>query len=121
MTNRGRRRAIVVLLIAGASLVRAEQSRDQARPGSATGTARIDGIVMESDNRQPIRRVIVTLTGSELPSGRTAISDDDGRFVFEGVPAGRFDVVGDEAGVHSGRVRRRPSRASGHSTAGQSR
>lgn len=95
MISASRHRGLVIFIsaiaIAAGIAVRADQARDQSRAASATGTARVDGVVMETDNR-PIRRVIVTLTGSEVPAGRTAISDDDGRFAFDGLPAGRFTI-----------------------------
>ena len=58
-----------------------------------TETARIAGIVIDPQ-QQPVRRVIVTVTAAELPGGRSTISDDDGRFAFDQLPAGRFTISG---------------------------
>jgi hypothetical protein len=74
------------------------QQTGRDRPGvpatAPAGTARIAGIVVEADpTATTIRRAILTLTGAELPRGRTTISDDQGRFVFEQLPAGRFTLT----------------------------
>jgi uncharacterized protein (DUF2141 family) len=69
-----------------------QTSRDRADPAAPpAGTARLAGVVLDTaPDPQPVRRAILTLTGTELPRGRTAISDDDGRFTFEQLPAGRY-------------------------------
>ena len=57
--------------------------------------ARVAGVVVDtSAPPQPLRRAIVTLRSDALPGGRGAISDDNGRFVFEGVPPGRYTLIG---------------------------
>jgi hypothetical protein len=38
--------------------------------------------------------VIVTLTAAELPGGRAAVTDAEGRFAFDHLPAGRYVVSG---------------------------
>ena len=59
---------------------------------SQTGTGEIAGVVMSADaTPQPIRRAIVTLAG-DLPESRSVITDDAGRFMFGGLPAGRFTI-----------------------------
>jgi protocatechuate 3,4-dioxygenase beta subunit len=64
----------------------------QTRP--VTGTAELAGRVVTADETQaPVRRAIVTVTGSELALGRSAITDDEGRFRFDGLPAGRFTLT----------------------------
>ena len=56
-------------------------------------TATISGAVVAADGRhEPVRRVVVTMSGAELPLGRSAITDDEGRFSIEGLPAGRFSL-----------------------------
>jgi uncharacterized protein (DUF2141 family) len=39
-----------------------------------------------------VRRAIVTVSGSELATSRTTITDDDGRFVIRNLPAGRVMI-----------------------------
>lgn len=41
----------------------------------------------------PLSRVLVTITGPALKASRTLITDDQGRFAFSDLPAGRFTVV----------------------------
>src|SRR5262245_65181694 len=66
------------------------------RPASladATGTALVSGAIRDNAPQpQPVARAIVTLKSAELPRGRTVISDDQGRFVFDRLPAGRFTL-----------------------------
>jgi hypothetical protein len=64
-------------------------------PASAqarTGTGRIAGHVVASGPQPtPVRRAIVTMAGGA--GSRSAITDDDGAFVFDGVPVGRFTLT----------------------------
>jgi hypothetical protein len=70
-----------------------QPARDQRGGPEPAGTARIAGIVVDTSTPpQPLRRAIVTLRADGLPDGRSTISDDDGRFAFEGLPAGRFTL-----------------------------
>ena len=58
-----------------------------------TGNATVSGLVVDDDNpAQPVRRAIVVLAGEGLRPSRGAITDDDGRFVFTGVPHGQFTL-----------------------------
>jgi len=56
----------------------------------APATGVVSGTVVSDDAATPLRRVVVTLVGSTLPIGRSAITDDEGRFEIGQVPAGRF-------------------------------
>jgi hypothetical protein len=83
------------------------QQAGRDRPGvpitAPTGTGRMSGIVVDVDpNATPIRRAIVSLTGAELPRGRSTISDDQGRFAFEQLPAGRFTLTSTKAAYIAG-------------------
>jgi len=82
----------VSTVIAGALLL-VTQARDTAQPSAELGTAAIAGVVMArtaSGPPQPARRAIVTLAGDGLPAGRSTITDDEGRFALNQLPAGRF-------------------------------
>lgn len=57
---------------------------------SAVGSATISGRVLEAGTHQPVRRAIVTLSGGALAVGRSAVTDDDGRFAIARVPDGDF-------------------------------
>jgi hypothetical protein len=55
------------------------------------GTAVLSGAVVTNDaNPQPIRRARITLNGDIRIEGQVATSDDAGRFVFRGIPPGRY-------------------------------
>ncbi len=57
------------------------------------GAAALSGTVVTDDSfAAPVRRAIVTISGSGLTPSRSVITDDDGRFAFDGLPAGRFDL-----------------------------
>jgi hypothetical protein len=89
---------VAMCILATTSLVAHQQTRDSTTRPPASGTARIAGIVVSADgSATPVRRVIVTLNGGELPGGRTAITDDEGRFSFDHLPAGRFTLIGTKA------------------------
>ena len=83
--------------VAGAQVPPA-QTRDTAKPVNQTGNARLTGrIVSETATPTPVRRAIVSLRGTGLPAGRSAITDDAGRFAFDGLPDGRFTVTATKA------------------------
>ena len=66
----------------------------QNRPASAAGTARVRGVVV-SDTGAPIRDAEIILSGAQVREGR---SDDNGRFDFDGLVAGRFYLNVTKAG-----------------------
>jgi hypothetical protein len=69
------------------------QGRDVATVPTAA-TATLSGIVVNDEEPpQPVRRAIVTLTGDGLRHSRSAVSDDDGRFILSGLPPGRFTLT----------------------------
>jgi protocatechuate 3,4-dioxygenase beta subunit len=63
-----------------------------------TGTGSISGTVVIAGSGQPARRARVNLSGAELRGGRTATTDAEGRFAFQGLPAGRFTVSASKTG-----------------------
>jgi len=84
---------LVVLTIAAAP---AAQQASRDGPGRAAfGTASIAGtLVTDDDEKRPVRRATVTLNGADLGQGRIAVTDDQGRFVFPDLPAGRYTLSG---------------------------
>ena len=59
----------------------------------ATGTAVVSGTVVTNDSTPvPIRRARVTLRPDITSNGWSATTDDQGRFVFRGVAAGRLTL-----------------------------
>jgi hypothetical protein len=84
--------AVAVLAMALCSPAVLAQQRD-AR-AVATGTAAVTGVVWSAGGSpHPMRRVVVSISGGGLPDARSVITDDDGRFAFERLPAGTFTVV----------------------------
>lgn len=87
--------------------------RDARATTNQAGAARLSGrIVSDAATPAPIRRAIVTLRGTGLPAGRSAITDDNGRFTFDSLPDGRFTVTATKtAWLSSSYGARRPGRA----------
>ena len=70
-----------------------QQPRDGVRPATS-GSSRLAGVVVTDERTpRPVRRAIVTIAGSALGMSRSTITDDNGGFVFDGLPAGRFTVT----------------------------
>jgi protocatechuate 3,4-dioxygenase beta subunit len=89
----------------------AAPERDGASPPAAIGTGEISGVVFVLGNGAPVRRAQVTLSGPELRGQRTTVTDDQGRFTFQVVPAGRFNLTANKAGhVSSSYGAKRPGR-----------
>lgn len=57
-----------------------------------TGTSTVSGLVVAASTGQPVRRAYVRMTGQELPGGRAALTDADGRYRLEELPAGRYTI-----------------------------
>jgi hypothetical protein len=78
-------------------LLLAQQRDATTQKPVPTGSGEISGRVVTADrNPQPLRRVVVTLTGA-VPTPRSVLTDDDGRFVFSRLPAGTFSVTARKA------------------------
>jgi hypothetical protein len=56
------------------------------------GTASIAGVVTLNGSPTPVRRAQVSLNGGGMRGGRSTITNDQGRFSFVGLPAGRFTL-----------------------------
>ena len=67
----------------------------------AVGTAVVAGTVMLAGSTQPARRVRVGLSGAEGRGERSAITDDQGRFSFTALPAGRYTLTASKPGYVS--------------------
>jgi uncharacterized protein (DUF2141 family) len=76
------------------------------------GTASISGIVVDDESpAKPVRRALVTLTGTDLRPNRGAVTDDNGRFAIGNLPAGAFTLtVADPSYVTSVYGAKRPGR-----------
>ena len=58
----------------------------------AAGSAGVTGTVVVAGTGQPARRARVTLNATEGGGSRTAMTDDDGRYTFNDLAAGRYTV-----------------------------
>jgi protocatechuate 3,4-dioxygenase beta subunit len=88
-------RLLLPLLFALSAVVSAQQPpRDGAVAVPPTGTGSITGVV-RNDIGEAVRRAVVTTSGGLTTS---AITDDQGRFVLSGLPAGRFTVTARKPG-----------------------
>jgi hypothetical protein len=54
------------------------------------GTAHIRGRVTAADGGQPLRRVLIRVTAAGQPWNRTTMTDVDGRYDLNDLPAGRY-------------------------------
>jgi hypothetical protein len=73
------------------------QARD-AQTKLAVGSASISGVVVDAgDPTVPIRRAIVTAAGAALGEARSTVTDDNGAFALDHLPAGSFTVTASKA------------------------
>ena len=86
--------ALALVVPVNASLQSPARDQVPARP-VPSGTAVLGGVVTSDDaNARPIRRVIVTLSGT---AGATqTVTDDAGRFAFGDLPAGRYTLTAEK-------------------------
>ena len=70
--------------------------RDQA--AITTGTARIRGVIVATDDGRPLRRVTVRVNAPELREQRSVTTDLSGRYEIAELPAGRYTVTASRAG-----------------------
>ena len=71
-----------------------------ARPADAVpaGTSSITGTIVVAGSGAPARRARVTLSGEALRGGRSVTSDDQGRYAFSALPAGRYTLTASKVG-----------------------
>src|SRR5580704_16085803 len=64
------------------------------------GRGVVSGVVVEAASGEAVRKAVVTLTWQGTPrSWATTRTDGSGRFRFEGLPAGKYDLRAAKAGV----------------------
>lgn len=78
----------------------AGQGRDAAQT-PVVGTGMIVGQVVTGDAGTPVRRARVNLSGAELRGQRSTTTDEEGRFVFTQLPAGRYTMTASKTGFVS--------------------
>lgn len=74
----------------------------QGQTPAPTGTGVMMGTVTMAGTGQPVEGVRVTLSGTELRATRSALTNDDGQFLFDRLPAGTYTVRGTRTGHISG-------------------
>jgi hypothetical protein len=72
-----------------------QQARDRAQLPKGTGS--ISGRVLAADTGRPVKRATVTVTGGGR-GGRTAATDDQGRYQITELTAGNYTVTGSKNG-----------------------
>lgn len=92
--------AVIAAAMTLAPLVAAPGQQRDVAGGTATAMtpASVSGTVTGRTPDVHVRRVIVTLVGSGMPSTRSVVTDDDGHFTFSKVPQGQYTVVATKAG-----------------------
>jgi carboxypeptidase family protein len=85
--------AVLALVLASYAAPQVVRQPPRDRRTVVSGRAALAGVVIEDDERSaPLRRAKVTLNSPELPVGRTVITNDNGTFTFDHLPAGRYTV-----------------------------
>jgi hypothetical protein len=94
------RRAVFLAVVMGVGSLglgaqqRDATQRDATGRNTPVGTAVLSGqTVTDDEAARPLRRVLLTLSGAEIRGDRQVMSDDQGRFAFEGLPAGRYTLT----------------------------
>jgi hypothetical protein len=86
------------IVVANLLLLPATGSQQRDVPESTTaGTAKLSGVVLTSEPiPRPVRAAVVTVSGP-LPVSRSVLTNDEGQFAVDGLPAGRYKVVANKA------------------------
>src|SRR6187200_2137746 len=88
--------ALMLAAMLGAGAVLHAQSRGVAGSGSATLSGQV--IRTEGSTRTPVARVLVTAGLGDSNGNRLAVTDDQGRFEFTGLPAGGYLLTASRLG-----------------------
>src|SRR4051812_18113277 len=81
----------VVAVAVSVSVAWSFQTAPRDVPRERVGTSSLSGIVTTADAaHRPLAWASVTLTGEALISPQQAVTDDDGRFRFEGLRGGLY-------------------------------
>ena len=88
----------LIILAAGVALALQGPVRDSPVQVPRGGTAMLAGTVVAAgqSSATPVRRVLVTLTGTGISTFVQALTDDQGHFAFTGLPAGRFSLTAEK-------------------------
>lgn len=75
-----------------------QPARDTQAQAPATGTGAITGTVVGGDSGRAVRKARVTLSGGDLRSAKSAVTDEQGAFTFVDLPAGRYTLSASKPG-----------------------
>ncbi len=75
-----------------------QPARDAQPQQPVTGTGIIAGLVVTEGSGAPVRRARVNLSAPELRGARSVLTDDDGKFSFSALPAGRYSLQASKPG-----------------------
>ena len=74
-------------------------------PPPQPGTAQLRGRILDAETGKPVRRALVRIfpmvQGAPETQGRTLVSDDDGRYEFKELKAGRYSLSASKSGYVS--------------------
>jgi uncharacterized protein (DUF2141 family) len=90
----------LLLTLVGSVAMAQTPARDPRPAGAAppTGTASISGTVVVAGSGQPARRARVNLSSSEPRVSFTKATDEEGRFAFVNLPAGKYSLSASKPG-----------------------
>ena len=89
-------------MCAGVTFVTAQQPNSPQTPPQPTGY--LLGRVVDAQTKAPLRGVVVSIArpgGGPLPVDPRAMTDDQGRYLIRGIPAGTYQVVANAGGYSS--------------------
>jgi hypothetical protein len=121
-----KRRAVAATVVLAASVGAGPDNSGSGFRESTPGVVRTDAvaqlasgvitgvILTDTATPQPVRRAAVRLTGDASATSRIVGTNDEGRFVFDRLPAGRFTLSATKAGFVPGfHASTRPGRGPG--------
>ena len=98
-------RIVTLVICLAMATVAAAQPRPRRPPRDVgpqaeapEGTAVISGRVLAADTGRPVKRAYVRATAAELRGGRGALTDAEGRYTLDGLPAGRYTIRASKIG-----------------------
>jgi hypothetical protein len=98
---------IQLVLLVGTGFVFLGQAMQQT-PSRSSRTAAVSGVVTDGNTGKGIRAVEVTLAGSGLPEAPSTLTDSQGRFVFQNLPAStKYSISAARPGYAGGNSLRR--------------
>ncbi len=91
---------LIVRVDARRETVNRQTVRDSPATAASNGRGLIAGTIIADDpsGHHPLRHALVTLSGTGIRGGTQVLSDDEGRFGFPALVAGRYTLTAERAG-----------------------